>query len=240
MFRKAYGYILRHPATERGYWGNWYYKRRYEAVLESLSEFCGNKKTMLLDLGCGKGFYARYLRDEGSECSYIGCDLDGFSLRFAYRDQSIDYVKCDLQQCPFRARSVSVVLCSEVLEHLPFPYATLEEISKITTKTLMLTFPEEPLLSVFGDSHPEHISVINKQLMTNLLVSKGFRIIESSQIFTSFIPCGILEFLRVPRNNFTQTVVSKIDRLLERITPARLVPHRTILIKAALAHSEEN
>jgi SAM-dependent methyltransferase len=231
MFSKTYGYMLRHHGTKRGYWGNWYYKRRYDRVLERLSQLC-RKNAILLEFGCGLGFYGKYLNEGGSECRYVGCDIDGNSLKSAYRGNATEYIRCDVQQSPFRERSADIVLCSEVLEHLPSPYQALEDITKIAVGALIVTFPEELLLSNFGDSHPEHVSVLEKEQVTSFLTSKGFRIVQSSHIFSSFIPCGVLEFLHIPRNSFTQTMISSIDKLLEKITPVKLVPHRTILIEA--------
>jgi len=232
MFNKTYGYILKHPATRRGYWGRWYYKRRYEKVLKSLSKFCRNKKITILDFGCGLGVYAQYLEEKGCRCHYVGCDVDAKSLKSAYRGYSTDYVMCDIQRLPFRKRSAEVVLCSEVLEHLSSPYETLGDICRTTTGALIITFPEERLLSTFKDRHPEHVSEIDKESVVNLLISRKFKLVQISHIFSSFIPCGILEFLGIPRNKFTQTIVGLVDKLLKRITPASLVPHKTILIEA--------
>jgi len=66
-------------------------------------------------------------------------------------------------------------------------------------------------------------------------MSKKLKIVFNSQIFSSFIPCGILEFLNVPQNGLARTAVSSIDRLLRRIIPYSLVPHKTIMIEAVRA-----
>jgi SAM-dependent methyltransferase len=231
MFNKAYGHILRHPATRRGYWGNWYYRGRYEKVSESLSRFCGNDKR-ILDLGCGLGIYGQHLEEMGCPCYYVGCDIDAKSLKAAHRGNNIDYVMCDIQQLPFVKRGANVILCSEVLEHLQSPYTVLADICETATETLIITFPEERILSIFGDRHPEHISQIDKEVITNLLASKRFKLLRKSRIFSSFIPCGVLEFLGIPRNHLTQAMVSWTDRFLKRITPSSLIPHTTILVEA--------
>jgi SAM-dependent methyltransferase len=244
MFNKTYGYILKHPATKRGYWGEWYYKRRYEKVSKSLSKFCRNEIMAILDFGCGFGMYAQYLEEIGCRCNYVGCDLDKKSLKSAYRGEDTDYVMCDIQRLPFRERSAQVSLVSEVLEHLYSPYATLKDICRITIGTLIITFPEERLLSAFRDRHPEHVSEIGRDAVYNLLASRKFELVQISHIFSSFIPCGILEFLGIPRNRLTQSIVGSLNRLLEKITPSSLVPHKTILIEAkrvthACAHNHQ-
>jgi len=232
MFSKTYGYILKHQATRRGYWGHWYYKRRYEEVLKILSKFCKNRNITILELGCESGIYAQYLERMNCKCQYVGCDIDAKSLKSAYQGQSTTYVLCDIQRLPFREKSAQVVLCSEVLEHLSSPYRALGDICRTTTWALILSFPEERLLSSFKDRHPEHISEIDKESVVNFLISEKFKLLKISYIFRAFIPCGILEFLGIPRNTLTQTVVALIDKLLERIIPSMFVPHKTILIDA--------
>lgn len=236
MFNKVYGRILRHPATRRGYWGTWYYRGRYEKVSESLLKFCRNDKKRILDIGCGLGVYAHLLELMGCPCHYIGCDIDAKSLKLAYRGHNTDYVLCDIQRLPFVKRGTSMILCSEVLEHVGSPYKVLGNFCEIASETLIVTFPIERILSVFGDRHPEHISQIDEETITSILLSKNFRLLRKSRIFTSFVPCGILEFLGIPRNHLTQTIVSSTDRFLKRITPYFLVPHTTILIEAEVPH----
>ena len=237
MFSKTYGYILNHPATRRGYWGIWYYKSRYEEVLKPLSKFCKNKKLIILDLGCGSGIYAQHIRKLECQCDYVGCDIDAKVLRYAHRGPNIGYVLCDIQRLPFRQRSVQVVLCSEVLEHLGYPYRTLYKICETTSGILIITFPKEHILSVFRDRHPEHISEIDEEKVINSILSRKFKLIQKSEIFRSYIPCGILEFLNIPRNQFTEKVVGLADQLLKEIVPSALVPHKTILIEAELIRS---
>jgi len=232
MFSKTYGYILRHPATRRGYWGIWYYSDRYRRVLEKLSKFCKNERITILDCGCGSGTYARYLDQMGCNCHYVGCDINATSLKSAYRGDNAEYVLCDIQQLPFRGGSVEVVLCSEVLEHLNSSYETLANICETVITALTVTFPEEQILTAFRDRHPEHVSEIDKEEIIELLRSMRFEVVETSQIFSSFIPCGILEFLGIPRNRLTEKLVSCVDSLLRKLVPSTLVPHKTILIEA--------
>ena len=232
MFSRTYGYILGHPATRRGHWGIWYYKDRYKKVVDKLLKLCDKKTMTILDCGCGSGIYARYLEEKGCLCHYVGCDINATSLKSAYHGQSTEYVLCDIQRLPFRDGSAEVVLCSEVLEHLASSYKTLAAVSKTVVTALVVTFPEERILTAFRDRHPEHVSQIDKDRVIGLLRSMSFEVVESSRIFSSFIPCGILEFLGIPRNTLTEKLVRYFDNLLRRLIPSVLVPHKTILVEA--------
>ena len=232
MFSRTYGYILKHPATRRGYWGIWYYRDRYKKVLEKLSKFCGKEKIRILDCGCGSGTYAQFLEEKGYSYHYVGCDINATSLKSAYRGHNTEYVLCDIQKLPFKDGSAEVVLCSEVLEHLNSSYETLANICKTVVTALIVTFPEERILTAFRDRHPEHVSEIDKEKIIDLLRSMRFEVVDSSQIFSSFIPCGILEFLGIPRTRFTEKLVNYLNNLLRRLIPSVLVPHKTILVEA--------
>jgi SAM-dependent methyltransferase len=232
MFNRAYGHVLKNLSTRRGYWGQWYYKARYEKVLEHLSKYSQDKEAIILELGCGYGFYAKYLTEIGCKCSYVGCDIDHTALRNAHRESNVDYVLCDMRQLPFRERSAKLVVCSEVLEHLASPYEALLNMCKTSSRTVIITFPKERVLSVFRDRHPEHVFEIDMETVLSLVISRKFKVLQAYHIFSSFIPCGILEFLAIPRNRFTQTIVGSVDKLLKKITPPTLIPHKTILIEA--------
>jgi SAM-dependent methyltransferase len=232
VFNRTYGYVLRKLENRRGYWGKWYYRARYEKVLEHLSKHPQNGEEIILELGCGYGSYAKYLTEMGCDCSYVGCDVDHDALLNAHRESNIDYVLCDMRQLPFRERAAHLVVCSEVLEHLTFPYEALLNICDAAILTVIVTFPKERVLSVFGDRHPEHVSDIDQEKVIVLLASRKFKVLQASHIFSSFIPCGVLEFFGIPRNRRTQAMVDSINRLLKKITPSPLVPHKTILIEA--------
>lgn len=235
MFNRTYGYILRHPATRKYYWGPWLHRRRYEKVLGSLLKLCGGEKTTILDLGCGTGTYARYLETKSCGCHYVGCDIDAELLRLAYRGSSGNYVQCDIQLLPFKERSLDIVLCSEVLEHLSRPYEALTNLGRAAHQAVVITFPVERFLSRIKDRHPQHVSQIDEKRVTHLLVSLGFSLRQSRPIFSSFIPSGMLEFLHVPRNSFTESCLEIVERILKRIVPSSFVPHRTILVEGERA-----
>jgi 2-polyprenyl-3-methyl-5-hydroxy-6-metoxy-1,4-benzoquinol methylase len=200
--------------------------------MSHLQELCRCQKKTVVELGCEKGTYAKLLEKANCISDYIGCDVEAKFLRLAYRGQRTGYLLCDIQQLPFKKRCTDIVLCSEVLEHLVSPYEVLVDLSELAAEAVLITFPEENPLSMLGDRHPEHVSRIGKELVTQNLESRGFAIVASSQIFTSFIPCGFLEFLRVPRNSLTQTAILVADNIMKRIVPSALVPHKTLLIKA--------
>lgn len=80
-----------------------------------------------LDLGCGTGLILRHL-PPGS----VGLDINPRNLRLARRyAPQAHLVLGDAEGIPLGANTFSTVICTEVLEHLPDPAATVREIKRI-------------------------------------------------------------------------------------------------------------
>jgi 2-polyprenyl-6-hydroxyphenyl methylase/3-demethylubiquinone-9 3-methyltransferase len=83
---------------------------RLLAIVERLSPLAGR---VLLDLGCGKGRFARSLREQGARV--VGLDVSSGMLAQA---DDIDRVRASARRLPFAAASFDGALAVEVFEHL--------------------------------------------------------------------------------------------------------------------------
>jgi SAM-dependent methyltransferase len=83
---------------------------RLVAVVESLGPVAGR---CILDLGCGKGRFARALRERGAWV--VGLDLSAAMLDGA---TDIDRVRASARRLPFGPASFDAVIAVEVFEHL--------------------------------------------------------------------------------------------------------------------------
>ena len=72
----------------------------------------------ILDLGCGKGRFARALWDRGSHV--VGLDLSAAMLAEA---AGVDRVRATARRLPLKARSFDGVIAVEMFEHLEDPLA---------------------------------------------------------------------------------------------------------------------
>lgn len=107
----------------------------------------------VLEVGCGEGFVARAL-----DLPTIGLDR---------RPEARPAVLADAARLPIRDKAVPIVLCLEVLEHLPEPWIALEEMRRVCSGHLILSVPDQPWFSLgnflrgknlsrFGED-PEHL-----------------------------------------------------------------------------------
>jgi ubiquinone/menaquinone biosynthesis C-methylase UbiE len=231
---KAYSFMLRQTKNRRGQWGEWYF---FERHIEALRAFIATGLVFdsVLEIGCGKGLYAYLLHKSRPDCEYVGCDVDRATLKRAFRSRSASYVMCDVRMLPVKDAAVDMVLCSEVLEHLDSPYELLSSVTNTSRKGVLVTFPVEHLGKRINVNHPEHVQNIQLEFVCRKLTSKKLEILKMGEITRFFLPCGILEFLRIPKNTFTMSLVRFVDTVLTRAMPLMFVPDQVIGIVAAKA-----
>jgi len=87
----------------------------------------------ILDIGCGRQPYRSWVKTTGK---YIGLDID-------QANNILDVVSTSVV-LPFEADSFDTVLCFEVLEHVPQPFSTFAEITRVLKPggILLLTTPQ--------------------------------------------------------------------------------------------------
>jgi len=98
----------------------------------------------VLDAGAGECQYALHFQ----HCDYKTQDFSQYSgtpsgtLAEEWKYGKIDYV-CDIVNIPVQDASFDVVLCTEVLEHVPRPIETIKELARVLVPDgiLLLTAP---------------------------------------------------------------------------------------------------
>jgi SAM-dependent methyltransferase len=97
-------------------------------------------KGRLLDVGCGKKPYARWLSDVER---HFGVDMPSTMHGVEHAD-----VLASALELPFRDNTFDSVLCTEVLEHTPDPAAGLREMARVAKSDalLLLTVPSSEQL----------------------------------------------------------------------------------------------
>jgi len=133
----------------------------------------------VLDAGCGEG--ETLTRLEGlPRKTTTAIDLSEEAvLHTERRVPWADISVASVTELPFDDDSFDLVLCLEVLEHLPEPNAALAELSRVSAGDVIVSVPHEPwfrlgsllrgkYVSGLGN-HPEHVNHWNRRTLPALL-----------------------------------------------------------------------
>lgn len=96
----------------------------FKALKENLTCFKGN----LLDVGCGKKPYYKYILDNSEVDRYTGLDIEG--AKEYDKNITPDFV-WDGRKMPFDDVTFNCTMATEVLEHCPEPEIVLKEIFRV-------------------------------------------------------------------------------------------------------------
>ncbi len=100
----------------------------------------------VLDAGCGEGYVFRGLRDRGVHTAWEGVDFSDGAVRFAAaRHPDARWSVGDLRTMTRPSRSAELVLCSQVLEHIPEPERVRDELARVSARWLLISVPLEPV-----------------------------------------------------------------------------------------------
>ncbi len=102
-----------------------------------------------LDIGCGSG----YLLNQAACKRGIGVDISDLMVKTAWENCKKNgkkfIVQSDAENLPFKNRSFSKIVSTEVIEHILHPKALLEEIVRVSKKNtvIVITIPNEKYIN---------------------------------------------------------------------------------------------
>jgi SAM-dependent methyltransferase len=111
------------------------YRERADAVLGLIPADIKN----VLDIGCGTGAILAAIAEARNGIQTVGCDLS----REALMQTTATVVRAGLPDIPFPDKSFDLVLCLEVLEHLPAAgyAASLRELTRLAGRYIIIGVP---------------------------------------------------------------------------------------------------
>jgi SAM-dependent methyltransferase len=99
----------------------------------------------ILEVGCGEGIVLATLSARLPGTRLDGLELDETALEEARaRCPGATLVRGDACALPFGDQSFDLVVCLEVLEHLPEPVRALRELRRVARAGCLLSVPHEP------------------------------------------------------------------------------------------------
>ena len=134
-----------------------YLLRRFHRQIALLVEAAGAERT--LDAGCGEGFVINDLLRENDGLTITGIDRSLGAIEMARRMvPGVIFNVGDLREMPYGDDSFELVMCLEVLEHLPDPHKGLRELRRVTSAHCLVSVPHEPFFRTINFLRGKHVS----------------------------------------------------------------------------------
>jgi ubiquinone/menaquinone biosynthesis C-methylase UbiE len=153
---------------------------RSRIFLKKLFKIAG--LSWILDAGCGTGLITVHVPQP-----VIGVDINLWNLRkLQKRLKDKELIQADIENLPFRGNCLGLIICTEVLEHLPLPDKAIREFYRILKDNGILigTVPSihpiwrfrKYLLTTCPVSEPFHKNYTKKELKNMLKIFQVRRI----------------------------------------------------------------
>ncbi len=133
-------------------------------------------KGVVLDLGCGVGYGANFLK--GAK-EVIGLDLDLDALRYgkaSFGSETSNLVAAEASSLPFKSSSFDSIIAFEVVEHLENPAKMIHEIVRVGRKgaRVFLSTPNKLVSSPIAKRplNPHHIMEFYRSGFVSMVASE--------------------------------------------------------------------
>ncbi len=154
------------------------------------------KAVRVLDIGCGGGFASEFMAEKGADV--CGIDLSAKSIQTAEKHASdngleIDYRSGNANDLPYEDKTFDIVLCVDVLEHVPDLEKVISEIHRVLkdggtflfdtinktfkSKFMMIWMLEYLLREIPRGVHDWNM-FIKPETLTSRLTETGFKDVE--------------------------------------------------------------
>ncbi len=167
------------------HWENLTLSKYEQEKIEIIRQIIPADVNSIADIGCGNGIITNQLIDNWS---VIGVDRSWAALQFVKSNK----LQAEINNTPFKTNSIDLILCSEVLEHLPEPVLvqSIAELKKIARKYLLITVPNNELLSKNFIKCPECSFIYNASYHLHSFAKKNiFSLFPEYSVIESF-ECG--------------------------------------------------
>lgn len=167
----------------------WLLRRFLQAVTLQTERALGpGASPRLLDVGCGEGYVLRRLLKAlpGLIAQGIDGSREALSAAHVFAPGAM-LGHADATRLPFRDQCFDIVVCLEVLEHLPNPSEALEELRRVSRRHVLISVPNQPFFAMSNllrgqnmtrlGEDPEHLHHWTAMQFVSL-VKQGLRVVS--------------------------------------------------------------
>ena len=120
---------------------------RNDARLKALISRSGDPRgKKILEVGCGKGRFARVFKELGADI--YGIDISAELLKEAKQIDKDKFLEAGVYEMPFKDRQFDIVYLVEVIEHIPDICKAIKEIARVMRKEGTLIVIDRNILSL--------------------------------------------------------------------------------------------
>lgn len=151
---------------------SWYLQSRHEFVARVAIRMAGGAVATVLDAGCSTGGVSLLLRR--AKVHVTGCDLNPKAISVAKAAKRIDEgCAADICAMPFPDNTFDLVVCSEVLEHVPDDRLALREILRVSRGPVFVSVPAHGCLWTESDELLGHQRRYSRDALAALMNDCG-------------------------------------------------------------------
>lgn len=198
--------------------------------LVEVKEMSEKKDFTVLDVGCGCGFFLRFLKDKQLRGQILAIDISKRLLKKAKVFKSADLIQASAEMLPFKNETFDIITCFQVIEHLSTPTRHLDDVYRIlnyggiyyvttVNKVILNLLYRFKLFKV----DPTHINEMTRRELSQLLKMSNLKIIRVFSVFEgikAFLPktLEILIWLESPFGLYTIAITKKESSFLHTQT----------------------
>lgn len=198
-----------------------FYLTRFNSVVSSLSPQKGER---VLDVGCGPGFYTRYLVNSGCQVTAIDFSKEYIKQAKSYVGNKAKFIVADATSLPFKNNYFDKLLLSEIIEHVQDYKSVLSEsarvlrpngIAVVTTpnKLSYMNFAYKLKRVLKKYKYNEHVIEFSPRQFTNIIAE--YFVIEKINFSNFLIPYPLDELFLEVHSARTINLLKRIENLLQ-------------------------
>lgn len=162
-------------------------QRKFDEIVRIISKIMKKKKKLtVLDVGIGLGLLEKeIIKKRGRNISLFGIDISKVAVETAKKEVPGSFQIGSVLKIPFRSKLFEVVICLEVLEHIP-PYKVFRALSELKRVIkddgiLIVSVPLNENLEFLhnrGLNLSGHVRIYTPDLIKAELVISGFKVVD--------------------------------------------------------------
>jgi ubiquinone/menaquinone biosynthesis C-methylase UbiE len=152
------------PYQVEDHFFNPFHQRRLQVTLNLIKDSC-DKKSNILDIGCGEGHITNAIKDLPGVKLVWGMDYSFTAIRKSVKNYpSVNFCVADAYELPFSDGFFDIAVCNNIWEHVPDPLNLLKDVSRILSNNgyLVISTPSlfryDNLLKIIRRLGPQKIS----------------------------------------------------------------------------------